>query len=190
MTLQLPRPTNTPTQAPVARVAESPNLRRRWHAWHVEQSQLLLEGQKYRKRSPVFSGSHAAGEMDRSLVLFDEAAAHPKAQPGTLFTFGGEEGSEKVLADPGRDARASIEDGDADSQARNIGRQTRFAQVQNQLAPIGHSFESIADQVGEYLPQFAGKSSHERHRFETLLHVDVALADFGRKYNQHAVYHA
>src|ERR1035437_2003718 len=74
-------PWNTPTQAPVARVAESPNLRRRWHAWHVEQSQLLLEGQKHRKRSPVFSGSHAAGEMDRSLVLFDEAAAHPKAQP-------------------------------------------------------------------------------------------------------------
>ena len=167
----------------------SESLRCRWHVRHVEQSQFLLEGEKYRKGSPAFSGSPAAGEMNRPLMLFDDAAAHPKAQACALFTFGGEEGSEKILADSGGDACAGVEYGNAHSPARRIGGETGFAQMQNQLAPVGHRVEGIADEVGEYLPQFAGKSSHRRRRFEALLDVDVGLADLRRKQNQHALQH-
>src|ERR1019366_7042749 len=106
-------------------------LRGRRHVRHVKQSQFLLEGQKHRKRGPTLAGSHAAGEMNCPFMLVDDATAHPKAQPRAFFTFGGEEGSEKILADPGRDACASVEYGYAYSPACRIGDESRFAQMQN-----------------------------------------------------------
>ena len=96
-------------------------------------------------------------------------------------------GAKRFLRTPGRDAGASIEDGYSHSPAGGVRREAGFAHVQNQPASIRHHVESIAHQVGEHLPQFAGKSSHRRHRFKTLIHINVGLPDLRRKQNQHAL---
>ena len=60
-------------------------------------------------------GIGMAGEGDGAAVLLHNALANPKAETGSLFSFGGEKGLKEARECLGRDACTAVGDGNDDT---------------------------------------------------------------------------
>ena len=118
--------------------------------------------------------------MNGPLVFFHEAPAHPQTQACALLAFGRVEGSKKILANP-----AGIPLPLSTMVTRTPFREGRLPgsirEHACQFATRRHRVDGVADQVGEYLAKLAGKPSHWRMSFETLLYPDMVLAYLRRE---------
>src|SRR5208283_4425804 len=59
--------------------------------------------------------------------------------------------------------------------------------MQYELAALRHGIDGVTYQVGEHLPQFAGKSAHGAGRVQALFYLDVTSPDLRRVQNEHAL---
>ncbi len=61
--------------------------------------------------------------------------------------------------------------------------------MQYELASLRHGVDGVTHQVGEHLPQFAGKSPHRAGCVQALLDFDVSSPDLRRVQNEHALHY-
>ena len=124
---------------------------------------------------PLRPGRTRADEVDGAFVLLDDAASHPQTKSGAAFALGGVERRKQVLAHARRNAAAIVEHGNPDTLAARIRGQTRFVHVEKKLSARRHAVDGVGHEIGEDLPQFAGKSAHRAMRLEALVTLMPAI---------------
>ena len=100
----------------------------------------------------------AGAQAYPTFVLLDDAFAHPEAQAGAFFVLGGEEGVEDFPDGIAGDAGAVIGNGDAYAAVRRPFPLTAGGDADFDRGGAG--LEGIADEVQEYLAQFAGEAEY------------------------------